>query len=180
MAGGKLPPRQKMIGMMYLVLTALLAMNVSKDILNAFVTVNDGLVNTKHNFSDKNSDQYGRFEASYNENKTKFGKTWQEAQSVRKMSDEIVSYVDDMKVRIIAGIEPEATIENAIGKNEVGEDTVLNLKYVKVKDNYLFSTQMLVGSEPSSPKEGEYSALELKSKLIGYKNNLEKLIIQLR
>lgn len=176
MAGGKLPPRQKMIGMMYLVLTALLAMNVSKDILNAFVTVNDGLENTKRNFKDKNSDQYGRFEASYNENKNKFGKTWQEAQNVRKMSDEIVGYVDDMKVRIIAGIEPEATIENAIGKNELGEDTVLNLKYVKVKDNYLFSTQMLVGSEPSEPKTGEYSALELKDKLIDYKNQLEKLI----
>ena len=41
--GGKETPRQKMIGLMYLVLTALLAMNVSKDILKAFVTVNDNL-----------------------------------------------------------------------------------------------------------------------------------------
>jgi hypothetical protein len=38
MAGGKETPRQKMIGMMYLVLTALLAMNVSKEVVNAFVT----------------------------------------------------------------------------------------------------------------------------------------------
>ncbi len=41
MAGFKETPRQKMIGMMYLVLTALLALNVSKDIINAFVTVNE-------------------------------------------------------------------------------------------------------------------------------------------
>ena len=43
MAGGNLSPRQKMIGLMYLVLTALLALNVSKEIINAFVTVNDSL-----------------------------------------------------------------------------------------------------------------------------------------
>ena len=44
--GGKLPPRQKMINIMYLVLTALLAMNVSKDVLNAFVVVNESLAQT--------------------------------------------------------------------------------------------------------------------------------------
>jgi hypothetical protein len=41
MSGGKETPRQKMIGMMYLVLLALLAMNVSKQIINAFVTLNN-------------------------------------------------------------------------------------------------------------------------------------------
>jgi hypothetical protein len=46
MAGGKLTPRQKMINMMYLVLTALLALNVSKEILNAFKTVNNSIINS--------------------------------------------------------------------------------------------------------------------------------------
>jgi hypothetical protein len=41
MSMGDLPPRQKMISMMYLVLLALLAMNVSKEILNSFVIIND-------------------------------------------------------------------------------------------------------------------------------------------
>ena len=41
MAGGKETPRQKMIGMMYLVLTALLALNVSKEVIAAFVRIND-------------------------------------------------------------------------------------------------------------------------------------------
>ena len=41
MAGGKETPRQKMIGMMYLVLTALLALNVSKSILDAFVAIEE-------------------------------------------------------------------------------------------------------------------------------------------
>ena len=54
MSGGKETPRQKMIGMMYLVLTALLALNVSKEILNAFVIVEDGLNKTNDNFDGKN------------------------------------------------------------------------------------------------------------------------------
>lgn len=41
MAGGKETPRQKMIGLMYLVLMAMLAMNVSKEIINAFVTIDE-------------------------------------------------------------------------------------------------------------------------------------------
>ena len=41
MAGGKETPRQKMIGMMYLVLTALLALNVSKQVLEAFAAIED-------------------------------------------------------------------------------------------------------------------------------------------
>ena len=43
MGGGKETPRQKMVGLMYLVLMALLAMNVSKEIINAFVHLNNKL-----------------------------------------------------------------------------------------------------------------------------------------
>jgi hypothetical protein len=43
MAGGKETPRQKMIGMMYLVLTALLALNVSKQVLDAFVAIEENM-----------------------------------------------------------------------------------------------------------------------------------------
>ena len=49
MGGGKETPRQKMIGMMYLVLTALLAMNVSKQILQGYMSVNESLVKSISN-----------------------------------------------------------------------------------------------------------------------------------
>ena len=51
MASGKLSPRQKMINMMYLVLTALLALNVSKEVLNSFFEVNRGIERTTSTFS---------------------------------------------------------------------------------------------------------------------------------
>src|SRR5690554_8067935 len=91
MAGGKETPRQKMIGMMYLVLTALLALNVSKEILDAFVIINDGLESTKVTFKEKISDQYARFEASFNENQTKYRDNWEKAKEVRQLSDDLRS-----------------------------------------------------------------------------------------
>ncbi|KAA3649980.1 MAG: gliding motility protein GldM [Bacteroidetes bacterium] len=173
MAGGKLPPRQKMIGMMYLVLTALLAMNVSKDILNAFVTVNDGLERTKNNFRAKNQDQYNDFASAYSENKVKVGPYWTKAQEVQKRADELVKYIDDIKVEIIGGIEHTIPKDQIRGKDENGVDTILNMMQVKVKDNYIFSTALLVGPEPGSPKDGEYSAIELKTKLEALREDLK-------
>ena len=58
MAAGKLSPRQKMINMMYLVLTALLALNVSKEVLNSFFEANKGIERTTTNFNSKNGDTY--------------------------------------------------------------------------------------------------------------------------
>ena len=49
-------PRQKMINMMYLVLTALLALNVSSEILNAFKTVNNSLEETNRVVGQSTSD----------------------------------------------------------------------------------------------------------------------------
>ncbi|MBD98460.1 MAG: hypothetical protein CMO34_01340 [Verrucomicrobia bacterium] len=176
MAGGKLSPRQKMIGMMYLVLTALLAMNVSKDILDAFVTVNDGLEKTKHNFKEKNNDQYDAFVASFNENQTKVGPYWKKAQEVQKTANEIVSHIDLIKVEIIGGIEPTIPKDKIMGKNQLGEDTIVNLKHVKVKDNYLFPTNLLIGGDAVNPKTGPMSAIELKEKLEAYRDQLLTIV----
>lgn len=62
MAGGKETPRQKMIGMMYLVLTALLALNVSKQIVAAFVTLNDKLDASATIINKKNEDTHAEFD----------------------------------------------------------------------------------------------------------------------
>ena len=58
MAGGKQTPRQAMIGMMYLVLLAMLAMNASKDLLNAFVSLDNGITKTVNSFEKANESFY--------------------------------------------------------------------------------------------------------------------------
>lgn len=55
MSSGKETPRQKMIGMMYLVLTALLALNVSKEILQGFVMVDESIGKSKVILDENNS-----------------------------------------------------------------------------------------------------------------------------
>ena len=70
MAGGKLTPRQKMINMMYLVLTALLALNVSKEILNAFKTVNNSIMKSNNVVGDKNKSTYEAFESAVKDPQT--------------------------------------------------------------------------------------------------------------
>jgi len=65
MAGYKETPRQKMISMMYLVLTALLALNVSKEMLDAFIVVNESVELTNENFSEKLDETYMAFEKKY-------------------------------------------------------------------------------------------------------------------
>jgi len=58
MAGGKETPRQKMIGMMYLVFIAMLAMNMSKEVLSAFGFMNEKLTENNISTIDKNNQAY--------------------------------------------------------------------------------------------------------------------------
>lgn len=169
MAGGKLPPRQKMIGMMYLVLTALLALNVSKEILDSFVTINDGLEKTVANFKEKNSDLYADFQASYSENKEKVKPFWDKAQAIQASADETSKYIDRIKVRIMSTLQKLDTAA-VIGPDEFGRDTILKLKYVDAKDNTDIGTSILIGSEPSKPSVGDLSATSLRLKLEDFKS----------
>lgn len=177
MAGGKETPRQKMIGMMYLVLTALLALNVTKDILNAFVILNDGLVATAESIDDKTSGQMAAFSKALGENQTKTQPFYDKAAEVKKMSDELSNYITMLQARIIQAAEKFETIEEAIGKGPAGLDTALSLEYVQTRDDYDIPINLMLGPEGSAnPKEGEYTAKELEGKLSAYRDRLKALV----
>ena len=65
MAGGKETPRQKMIGMMYLVLTALLALNVSKQVLEAFAAIEDNTQRSNENLYIKGQENLSTLSEEY-------------------------------------------------------------------------------------------------------------------
>ena len=94
-------PRQKMIGMMYLVLTAMLALNVSADILNGFDMVNNSLSNAISNAEVRNRDLYGDMQALYDLNPTKVGEWLEKANKVKEESDRAFNYIQDFKKGII-------------------------------------------------------------------------------
>ena len=105
MAGGNLSPRQKMINMMYLVLTALLALNVSKEVLNSFFEVNTGVVRTTTNFTSKNMESYNDFTAAAELNPVKAGPFKDQAFAVKREADAIVNFIQELKYGLVLAVD---------------------------------------------------------------------------
>jgi gliding motility-associated protein GldM len=157
MAGGKETPRQKMIGMMYLVLTALLAMNVSKSILEAFVKINEGIIVTNEGFVMNNEKTYAAFEKAKAKDPKKTEPYYVRAMEAKKLSDQMVKYIEDLKKKLIMESDK---------KDEKAADTLAKkLAGVDAKDNYDIPSEIMIGSDPANPKDGPFTAKELKRKL---------------
>lgn len=184
MAGGKETPRQKMIGMMYLVLTALLAMNVSKEVLDSFVLVDQGLRKTESTLDSKNNDTMGAFAAKSAANPEKTKPFKDAADEVVKRSTELLEYIEELKARTMSVSHNANALKFGEGFEEYMKDGVtlsLDAKdeddkaIITKKDENQENTALLVGGAPESPKETEWSAWELKNKLIAYKDFLKSI-----
>ncbi|MBX2984185.1 MAG: gliding motility protein GldM [Flavobacteriales bacterium] len=160
-----------MINLMYLVLTALLALNVSKEILDSFIIVNEGLENTKSTFKDKMDATYAQFEQLAKENQAKYGAAWNDAQQVQQLATKLVSHIDTLKGMLISKTDG-IPLDQVMGMHN-GVDTVLNLEYLNAKDNNTHITEMMVGSEPAKPKEGPYTARELRGMLESFREKVK-------
>ena len=112
MAGNNLSPRQKMIGMMYLVLTAMLALNVSKEVLDAFQKINGGIVKTTQNFNSKNDEVYSEFVAAAETNEAKAGPWRDKAFSVKAKADKIVDEIQKLKFDMVMLADKQVTFED--------------------------------------------------------------------
>ncbi|MFY9310857.1 MAG: gliding motility protein GldM [Bacteroidia bacterium] len=161
MSGGKETGRQKMIGMMYLVLTALLAMNISKDVLLAFITIEANLGKTNENFKGKNQVMYDKFEKMMSENPTKT-KPWRDkAFQIRDEAENFCKYVDGLKSELFMTAQKALTKEKA--------DT-LQLKHAQENgvtlDDYDTPTNYLIGNVEKPNGKG----VELKEKIRAFRN----------
>jgi len=183
MAGAKETPRQKMIGMMYLVLTALLALNISKEVLNGFVKVENSLRTTQETLSSKIHDTYTSLELKYNSNQEKVGPFYDESQVIVEKSNTLIKYITKLKAHCLATSEGDFAeqvaldFEKYFGTDEFGNDTVLNLKYIGKKDEFQALTTYMVGGKSHSPKVGEWTANGLKLSLDAYSEYLKNLNI---
>src|SRR4051812_28184956 len=101
MAGGVLTPRQKMINMMYLVLTALLALNVSQEVLNAFHLVNNGLKTSNGALGEKTANDMSEFQKLYEQNPQKAQEFFTKAQKAKGLSDSLYVLLERYKSEII-------------------------------------------------------------------------------
>src|SRR3954468_11074343 len=96
-------PRQKMINLMYLVLTALLALNVSSEILNAFKTVNSSLINASGIIETKNENIFKSFERKLSDPKTaQLAAIWKpKADKAKGLADDMFSYLENLKIDLM-------------------------------------------------------------------------------
>lgn len=167
-------PRQKMIGMMYLVLTAMLALNVSKDIINAFVTVGDAMVQTNENFNKKIGDSYSMFNEAYANNPEKVGENYQKAQRVKELTKEISEFIDNTKYEFVAKVEKldkDSPEEGARLAKELLDTKGIN--GIKAKDEYSIGTRYFCGGEEDAVGA---KATELKIKMNEYKKALQDVL----
>ena len=149
-------PRQKMINLMYLVLTALLALNVSSEILNAFKVVDKSLMTSNTNLTGANNTLYESLEAQKADAKTaEKAKIWgDKADQAKKLSADMNAYIDDIKKQL---------------KQEAGLTMVKNeetgMQEEKFKEDDLEAATRLFGNGPGGKNLGP----QLQQKLNQYR-----------
>ena len=175
MAGAKETPRQKMIGMMYLVYTALLAMNVSADILDAFSIVNDGQEKTNASIEMKINDQYAAFESQYNKEPEKTQIYWDKAIEIREKTDEMINYIEkEVKLPLLMAVEGISSEQDIISRKE--KPLLRNIEKANPKHRRVFYEVELknIGKKddydiPTTIMIEEGKATELKQKIAEYR-----------
>lgn len=119
-----------MIGMMYLFLTAMLALNVSGDLLNAFVLVDDSIKQTTRTVEGKNDLMYSKFEQSANDNPAKVQAYYDKATQIKEEAARLWGLIDQYKNDIVKTADgDEATPDNY--KSKDNQDVASTVMLVK-------------------------------------------------
>lgn len=156
MAGGKETPRQKMIGMMYLVLTALLALNVAKEIVVAFVKINDRIENSSGHLIESTIHSYERFDNK----RAALIATGASTQELDFWQNKAI-HLSHRTRKIVHYILQEANelIKEAEGKDWIAETDddgnitgLKSLMEITKMDNYDIPTNFFIGGNPKQPK----------------------------
>ena len=141
-------PRQKMIGMMYLVLTAMLALNVSTDILNGFTLVDNSLHSSISALDTRNAKLYNDFKKANADNPEKTQEWFNKAIEVQKRADSLYNYIQNFKenIAILAdgqkrvdefkaqGIDPTMHIEGNSNLDVTGQYAIVQGKGLELKE----------------------------------------------
>ena len=113
-------PRQKMINLMYLVFIALLALNVSSEVLDGFELVETSLRTSTSNASRRNEEVKSNLDRAFRENEAKVGEWYEKGVKVKGESDDLYAYIEELKVRIVQEADgKKADVENIIQKENL-------------------------------------------------------------
>ncbi len=153
MASGNLSPRQKMINMMYLVLTAMLALNVSKDILLVLHKLDQGMEATVNTVAKGTENIYRSFEAQLADN-PRAAAPWEVAKEVRNRTAAAYDLIDKTKNDLIT---------QTGGRDEEEDGRLNGADNRDVAENYLLNDKSI---------GGQGAAKEIKENLSAYRDYL--------
>ena len=105
MAGGKLTPRQKMVNLMYLVFIAMLAMNMSKEVLSAFGLMNEKFESANKSSEESNASMLTSLDQKAAEAKGEFVKASETAHKVEGITKDFYAYIGTLKTDVVKGFE---------------------------------------------------------------------------
>jgi gliding motility-associated protein GldM len=130
-------PRQKMINLMYVVLMAMLALNVSTEVLNGFSIVEESLKRTTMNSTAENLAIYDDFAVQMKNNPQKVKQWYDKSQEVKQMSDALYNLADELKLAIV---------QEADGKNG-------DVKNIRNKEDLEAANQVMLAPGRGRGKE---------------------------
>lgn len=162
MAGGnnvaRMSPRQRMINLMYIVLTAMLALNVSSDVLNGFSQVQEGLHRTNLNMTAKNEIQFRYLSDLYRKNPAKVGPWMERGQQLHTRSSELYATIESLKTEIARKADgPQADYNNLTNRDDLEAAGVIMLNPTSRKGtrlrNAIDAYRTFVASQITDPEK---------------------------
>lgn len=124
----RMSPRQKMINLMYIVLTAMLALNVSSDVLDGFTQVHEGLRRSNANVELRNGAIYSQISSIAQANPGKGAPWLRKATAVRQATDSMRLYVDSLKYMIVRQADgPDGNPDDIVNRDDLESAAVVML-----------------------------------------------------
>ncbi len=111
MAGGNLSPRQKMINLMYLIFIAMLALNMSKEVLSAFGLMNERLVESNEAATERNNSFVASLNVKATENPEKFQPLKADADNLHRLASDFDNYLSELKAKMQATVDDATDYE---------------------------------------------------------------------
>ena len=111
MAGAKLSPRQKMINLMYLIFIAMLALNMSKEVLTAFGSMNEKLVESNQAATERNAISLANLEQQAQEQPEKYNPLLEKATQVKSLASDLSSYIESVKEEMVKTVDDPTDFE---------------------------------------------------------------------
>ena len=157
MAGGKLTPRQKMVNLMYLVFIAMLALNMSKEVLSAFGNFNDKFSESNKLTDEANGNLLSALNTKASDEPAKYAESAKKASEVAKISKQFVTFIESVKGEVTSGYEVDENGKlpfEAMDKSSIDEKWFLGDGYsargkeiVSSIDKYVADIKKVLGSD---------------------------------